>query len=62
MSLSPTVDISDIVCSGLEVAGSVVALGDEDVIVDAALERLVEWDWWALVSCQLGALFLQCGR
>ena len=29
---------------GLEVAGGVVALGDEDVVVLAALERLVDRD------------------
>lgn len=54
MSLSPTVDILDIVCGGLEVAGGVVTLGDEDVVIDAALERLVEWDWGALNLCQPG--------
>lgn len=30
-------------------AGSVVALGDEDVVIDAALQRLIEWNWWALL-------------
>ena len=28
-------------------ARCVVALGDEDVVVDAALQWLVERDWWA---------------
>lgn len=53
MALSPEVDVLDVVGGGLEVAGGIVTLGDEDVVVDTALERLVEWDWWALggVSC-----------
>lgn len=53
MTLSPEVDVLDVVGGGLEVAGGIVTLGDEDVVVDTALERLVEWDWWALggVSC-----------
>ena len=50
MSLNPTVDIPDIIGRSLEVAGRVVALGDEDVVVDAAFEGLVEWDWWALIE------------
>jgi hypothetical protein len=37
MALNPTIDILDVICSGLEVAGSVVALGDEDVVVYATL-------------------------
>ena len=55
MSLSPEVNVLDIIGGGLEVASGIVALGDEDVVIDAALERLVEWDWWALggVSCFL---------
>jgi hypothetical protein len=48
VSLSPEVNVLDIVGGGLKVAGGIVALGDEDVVIDAALERLVEWDWWAL--------------
>ena len=48
MALSPAVDILDIVCSSLEVASGVVTLGDEDVVVHATLQWLVEWDWWAL--------------
>lgn len=50
MSLNPTVDIPDIIGRSLEVAGGVVALGDEDVVVDAALEGFVERDWWTLVG------------
>lgn len=42
------VDIPDIVGRGLEVAGCVVTLGDEDVVVYAAFQWLVEWDWGAL--------------
>lgn len=48
MALSPTVNILDIIGGGLEVAGGVVALGDEDVVVYAALEGLVKWNWWTL--------------
>lgn len=53
MALSPEVDVLDVVGGGLEVAGGIVALRDEDVVVDTALEGLVERDWWALggVSC-----------
>lgn len=50
VALSPEVDVLDIVGGGLEVAGGIVTLRDEDVVVDTALERLVEWDWWALGS------------
>lgn len=27
-------------------AGRVVALGDEDVVIYTRLQRLVEWNWW----------------
>lgn len=37
VAFSPAVDIPDVVCGGLEVAGGVVALGYEDVVVDTAL-------------------------
>jgi hypothetical protein len=37
MSLGTAVDVPDIIGSGLEMAGSVVALGDEDVVIDTAL-------------------------
>ena len=37
MSLGTAVDVPDIIGSGLEMAGSVVALGDEDVVIDSAL-------------------------
>jgi hypothetical protein len=42
VALGPAVDVLDIVGGGLEVAGGVVALGDEDVVIDTALQRLVE--------------------
>lgn len=42
VALSPTVDVLDIICGSLKVAGGVVALGDKNVVVDAALQRLVE--------------------
>jgi len=48
MTFCPTVDILDIIRRGLEVAGCVVALGDEDVVVHTALERLVQWNWGTL--------------
>ena len=48
VALSPEVNVLNVVGGGLEVAGGIVALGDEDVVVDTALEGLVEWDWWAL--------------
>jgi hypothetical protein len=48
MALCPTVDILDIIRRGLEVAGCVVALGYEDVVIHTALERLVQWNWGAL--------------
>lgn len=38
------VDILDIVGGGLEVAGGVVALGDEDVVTGAVLEGLRDGD------------------
>jgi hypothetical protein len=48
VALNPAIDIPDVVCSGLKVAGRVVALGDEDVVVDTALQRLVEGNRGAL--------------
>lgn len=42
------VDILDVICGGLEVAGGVVALGDEDVVGLAVLDRLVERNGFAL--------------
>lgn len=54
MGLCPTVDILDIICRGFEMAGRVVALGDEDVIIHTALEWLVQWNWGTLrVSADL---------
>lgn len=44
VTLGSAVDVLDVVGSSLEVAGGVVALGDEDVVVDAAFQRLVEWN------------------
>jgi hypothetical protein len=48
VALDPAVDVPDVVCGGLEVAGGIVALGDEDVVVDTALQRLVEGNRGAL--------------
>jgi hypothetical protein len=49
MTLCTAVDVFDVISSGLEVAGCVVALRDENVVVDTALQRLVEWNWWTLI-------------
>jgi hypothetical protein len=48
MALGPTVDILDVICCGLEVAGCVVTFGDEDVVIHTALKRLVQWNWGTL--------------
>ncbi len=48
MALCPAIDILDIICGGLEVAGCIVALGDEDVVVHTALKWLVQRDWGTL--------------
>jgi hypothetical protein len=47
MALSPAVNILDIICRRLEMAGRVIALGDVNIIVDTTLQRLVDWNWWA---------------
>lgn len=44
------VDILDIIRRRLEVAGGIVALGDEDVVLLAVLERFVDGDRGALKS------------
>jgi hypothetical protein len=49
VALGPAVDVLDIVSGGLKVTGGVVALGDEDVVIDAALQRLVEGNRSALL-------------
>ena len=55
LALCPTIDILDIICGGLEVAGCIVALGDEDVVVHTALKWLVQRDWGTLMlSADLG--------
>ena len=46
MAFSPTVDILDIICSSFKMAGSVIALRDENAVVDAALQWLIERDGW----------------
>ena len=48
LTLSTAVNISNIIGSGLEMAGSIVGLGDEDVVVGSALDWLVERNWWTL--------------
>ena len=47
MAFSPTVDILDIISSSFKMAGCVVALGDEDVVIDTALQWLIERNGWA---------------
>ena len=42
------VDVLDVVGCGLEVAGGVVALGDEDVVFGAVVDRLVHRGRFAL--------------
>jgi hypothetical protein len=42
MALSSAIDISNIICSSLEMTSSVVALRDEDIIINSAFQRLVE--------------------
>lgn len=44
LASAAVVDILDIVGGGLEVAGGVVALGDEDVVTGAVLEGLRDGD------------------
>jgi len=44
-----SVDILDVVGGGLEVAGGVVALGDEEVVLGAICDRLVDGDRSTLV-------------
>jgi hypothetical protein len=46
MAFSPTVDVLDIICSSFKMAGSVIALGYENAVVDAALQWLIERDGW----------------
>ncbi len=48
MALCPAINILDIICGGLEVAGCIIALGDEDVVVHTALKWLVQRDWGTL--------------
>lgn len=43
-----TVDVLGIRGHSLEMRGSIVALGDENVVVDTALKWLVKWDRWTL--------------
>jgi len=48
MALGPAVDVLHIIGGCLEVACRVVALRDEDVVVEPALQRLIQWNWWTL--------------
>lgn len=50
MTFSTAIDIFDIIRSSLKVAGCVVALRDEDIVIDTALQRLVQRNGWALFS------------
>ena len=51
LTSGPAVDVLDIVSGGLEVAGSIVALGDEDVVLGAVLKGLVNRDRRTLYKC-----------
>lgn len=48
MTLCSPVDILDIVGSGFKVARGIVALGNEDVVLNTTLQWLVQWDRWSL--------------
>jgi hypothetical protein len=51
VTLCPAVDVLDIISRGLEVAGGVVTLGDENVVIYSAFQGLIERDWGTLI-CQ----------
>lgn len=55
------IDIPHIIRGSLEVTGGVVTLRDEDVVVNAGLERLVQWDWWAHELLLNGTKTLKAG-
>lgn len=42
------VNVLDVIRRCLKVAGGIVALGDEDVVLGAILDGLVEGNWWPL--------------
>lgn len=46
MAFSPAVDILDIICCSLEMTCCIIALGDEYIIVNTALQWLIERNWW----------------
>jgi hypothetical protein len=50
MAFSATVYILNIICGSLKVTCCIVALGDEDVIVDTALQRLIQRNWRTLLE------------
>lgn len=41
MPLCSAVDVPDVISGRLEVAGGVIALADEDTIIDTRLKRLI---------------------
>jgi hypothetical protein len=43
------INVPDVVRGGLEMAAGVVALGNEDVVLGAVLDGLVQGDWRALL-------------
>lgn len=60
MTLYSAIDVLDIVGRSLKVAGCIVALGDEDVVSDAALQWLVQWNRWTLLFlAQMSSLWEQ---
>ena len=55
MALYSTIDILDIICGGLEMAGGIVALGDKNVVIDSAFQRLIKRNRGTLMlSADLG--------
>lgn len=55
VALCPTIDVLDIIGRGLEMAGRIVAFGDEDVIVHTTFKWLIQRNWRTLkLSADLG--------
>jgi hypothetical protein len=48
VALGSAIDILDIICGGLEMAGGIVALGDKNVVIDSAFQRLIKRNRGAL--------------
>jgi hypothetical protein len=50
MALCSSIDILDVIRCGLKVAGCVVALGDEDIVIHTTFKWFIQGDWWALMA------------